>query len=94
MTRLVRNTFGFAAVMALGAFTGTVTVSTAQAQEKCFKAGGEATMVTEDLAKFMARAALKNSIAAASAKPVGEAKVNCKPGFASTYCLAEQKACK
>ena len=33
---------------------------------KCVMAGGEATMVTEDLAKFMAGAALKNSMAAHS----------------------------
>jgi hypothetical protein len=44
------------AVAAVCAFTGS-----AQAGG-CVLAGGEATMVTQDLAKFMASAALKNSI--------------------------------
>ena len=51
-------------------------------------------MVTSDLAKFMAGAALKNSIAGMGAKPAGEAKMTCKDGIASVYCLAQQRACK
>ena len=43
----------------------------APADAKCVRAGGQATMITEDLAKFMAGAALKNSIAGMGAKPVG-----------------------
>lgn len=69
----------------------------AQAQEqksKCVMAGGEATMITGDLARFMANAALNNSIKGMNAKGVGAAKVTCKDGLASVYCLAKQRACK
>jgi hypothetical protein len=67
------------------------------AQDKkggCVLAGGEATMITTDLAKFMAGAALKNSINGMGAKPSGEVKMTCKEGFASVYCIARQRACK
>jgi hypothetical protein len=67
------------------------------AQDKkagCVLAGGEATMVTSDLAKFMAGAALKNSINGMGAKPTGEVKMTCKEAFASVYCIARQRACK
>jgi hypothetical protein len=77
------------AVAALGA--------TAIAQDKkggCVMAGGEATMITSDLAKFMANAALKNSISGMGAKASGEVKMDCKESFASVYCIAKQRACK
>ena len=67
------------------------------AQDKkggCVLAGGEATMVTADLAKFMAGAALKNSISGMGAKASGDVKMTCKEGFASVHCLAQQRACK
>ena len=59
---------------------------------KCVLAGGEATMVTEDLAKFMAEAALKNSISAHNWKPAGKVKMTCKTEV-TTHCVAKQKAC-
>ncbi len=65
----------------------------ALAKGKCVMAGGEATMVTEDLAKFMAGAALKNSIAGMGATPSGAVAVKCTPGVL-TYCIARQRACK
>ena len=61
---------------------------------KCVTAGGEATMVTQDLAEFMAKAALKNSISGMGAKPSGEIKLKCNPSGVLQYCKAEQKACK
>ena len=84
----------FVAAIALGA---TALASTTFAQEKkksCFLAGGEATMITTDLAKFMANAALNNSIKGASATASGAVKMTCKDGVASVYCLAQQRACK
>lgn len=61
---------------------------------KCVVAGGEATMVTEDLAKFMAGAALKNSMAAHGWKPMGAVKMKCDAGTAGlAHCMARQKAC-
>ena len=76
------------ALAALGA------IATAQEKGGCVLAGGEATMVTTDLAKFMAGAALKNSISGMGAKASGEVKMSCKESFASVYCLAQQRACK
>ena len=61
---------------------------------KCVKAGGEANMVTQDLAEFMAKAALKNSIAGMGAKPSGQVKLKCNQNGALQYCKAEQTACK
>lgn len=61
---------------------------------KCVMAGGEATMVTQDLAKFMANAALKNSMAAHKWSPKGAVKVTCDSGVAGlAHCSARQKAC-
>lgn len=66
----------------------------AQAGSHCVKAGGEATMVTTDLGKFMAKAALKNSIAGMGAKPAGEISMTCKEDTLTTHCIAHQRACK
>lgn len=66
----------------------------AEASSHCVRAGGEATMITEDLAKFMAQAALKNSIAGMGAKPVGPINLKCTTGSGLPYCIARQKACK
>jgi hypothetical protein len=76
------------AVLALGS-------SGMQAQAaKCVKAGGQATMITEDLAKFMATAALNNSITGMGAKAVGPVSMKCEGGMAMPTCVARQKACK
>lgn len=73
------------AVMALGV--------TSSAHAKCVMAGGEATMVTEDLAKFMAEAALKNSIAANGWKPAGPVQMKCDAPNGLPHCMARRKAC-
>jgi hypothetical protein len=62
------------------------------AAAKCVVAGGEATMVTQDLAKFMAGAALKNSMAAHGWKPQGAVKMKCD-ATGLPHCVAKQKAC-
>lgn len=66
----------------------------AQAAKSCVMAGGEATMVTKDLAVFMANAALTNSMKAKGLTAQGKAKVTCKDPSPLTYCIAQQKACK
>jgi hypothetical protein len=66
----------------------------APAEAKCVRAGGQATMITEDLAKFMAGAALKNSIAGMGAKPIGPVAMKCSYGSGLPTCVARQKACK
>lgn len=60
----------------------------------CVMAGGEATMVTQDLAKFMASAALKNSITAHNWKPHGAVTITCDTSSVGlAHCVARQKAC-
>jgi hypothetical protein len=79
-----------AALLTVGA--GSVTAAP-KAAAKCVMAGGEATMVTEDLARFMAGAALKNSIAGMGAKPNGAILTKCS-ATGLTYCISKQRACK
>ncbi len=80
------------AAMSLGAMS--LMTNDASAKPNCVLAGGEATMITADLAKFMAEAALKNSISGMGAKPAGKIALTCNAQFASTYCVARQRACK
>jgi len=63
------------------------------AARHCVMAGGSANMITHDLAVFMAKAALGNSIKGMGAKPVGPIKLKCDSSV-PVYCLARQKACK
>ena len=60
---------------------------------KCVMAGGEATMVTEDLAKFMSEAALKNSIAAHSWTASGSVSTKCDSANGLPHCVSKRKAC-
>ena len=78
------------AAIAVAAIAGSA--YTAQAGGKCVLAGGEATMVTEDLAKFMAGAALKNSMAAHGWTAHGAVKMKCDSS-GLPHCVAHQKAC-
>lgn len=89
MTRIAR--FSFVAVAAL---VGGFALSAPASAKGCVQAGGEATMVTGDLARFMANAALKNSIKDKGLKAVGPVKVTCKAPNPLTYCRATQRACK
>lgn len=66
----------------------------AEAKQSCVRAGGQATMITQDLAKFMAEAALKNSISGMGAKPVGKVSLACSSEAGMSSCTARQKACK
>ncbi len=79
------------AVLALGIVTAAQAAP--KAGGKCVQAGGTADMITEDLARFMANAALNNQMKAAGLKPSGPAKVVCKPGY-PINCTATQRACK
>jgi hypothetical protein len=66
----------------------------AEARSKCVRAGGQATMVTLDLAKFMATAALNNSISGMGAKAAGPVSMKCSGDMIMPTCTARQKACK
>jgi len=74
------------------ALATTMTISSAEAG--CRRAGGEATMITKDLAVFMATAALKNSIADHGERPKGAIRVACKDDTFTTTCTARRQACK
>lgn len=75
--------------IAAAAFAGPV-----GAKGKCVMAGGEGANVLPDVAKFMADAALKNSIAAGGLKASGKVKQTCKTDVVLTTCVSKQKACK
>ncbi len=80
---------GLASTIALaGALTAT------SAEAGCRRAGGEATMITKDLAVFMANAALKNSIADHGERPAGPVTLTCKDDTFTTTCHARRQACK
>ncbi len=87
MTRA--DVVGFSLAIAL---VGATAVSSAEAG--CRRAGGEATMITKDLAVFMAKAALKNSIADHGERPKGPIKVACKDDTFTTTCTARRQACR
>ena len=61
---------------------------------KCVMAGGEGSNVLPDVAKFMANAALGNSISGAGMKASGTVAMNCKSELLLTTCTAKQRACK
>jgi len=83
------RSFLFAAAVVAAAM-----VSTGAHAGSCVKAGGEATMLTEDLAKFMAGAALKNQMKANGLKPTGQVSMKCTAATFGTHCIAHQRACK
>jgi len=74
------------------ALAGAMTISSAEAG--CRRAGGVATMITKDLAVFMAEAALKNSIADHGERPKGAVHVACKDDTFTTTCTARRQACR
>ncbi|MFM1813420.1 MAG: hypothetical protein RLZ98_115 [Pseudomonadota bacterium] len=79
------------AVIALGS---VFAVTGAAHAKKCVLAGGEGTGVTQDVATFMANAALKQSMQKLGVKPSGKAKVSCKTDLVITTCVAKQRGCK
>ena len=74
------------------ALAGATTWSSAEAG--CRRAGGVATMVTYDLAVFMANAALKNSIADHGERPAGAVQLKCTDDTLTTTCTARRQACR
>lgn len=82
-------------IIAFALWASSSLVPTGAGAANCVRAGGEATMVTEGLAKFMAEAALKNSISGMGAKPAGKIAMTCSTtSLAMTSCTAKQRACK
>ena len=87
------NIFAYCGIAAFSMLALATSASATHTGGKCVMAGGEATMVTEDLAKFMAGAALKNAMAAHNWKPHGAVKMKCDTANALPHCMARQKAC-
>ncbi len=61
---------------------------------KCVRAGGEGSNVLPDVAKFMANAALANSISGLGMKAKGPISTSCKTNLLLTTCVSRQRACK
>lgn len=78
--------------LVIGALTA-VGAQTLSADAGCRMAGGSAFMVTQGLAEFMAKAALKNSISDHGWRPAGPIKLSCKADLATTTCYARRRAC-
>ena len=91
MTKTIR----IAALAAAGLMISALHAAPAEAAKAtCVKAGGTATSPTTDIATFMAKAALKNSIEAQSLKQVGAETVKCDGQLLGPTCVATAKACK
>jgi hypothetical protein len=82
----MRSTFIVAYVISLA-------VSVTSAHAGCRTVVGSADMITKDLAKFMAEAALKNAIKDKGLKPSGEMTMTCRDDAVTTYCKATRRAC-
>jgi len=89
----MRTTIRFA-TMAAVACGAIVLAGGPAAAAKCVKAGGTATSPTVDIATFMAKAALKNSIEAQGLKQKGPETVKCDGAVLGPTCVATAKACK
>lgn len=90
------KSFGVAAggVVAAALLTMTAVSLPSEAKGNCVLAGGEGSNVLPDVAKFMADAALKNSIAANGWKAAGKISQTCKTDVILTTCVSRQRACK
>jgi hypothetical protein len=93
MIRSTHFTIAAAATLLVALGAGSA-VQAAPMGAKCVLAGGEANMITQGLAEFMAKAALKNSINGMGAKPAGVVALKCNQNGALQYCKATQRACK
>jgi len=80
--------------MGIAAVSAVIVTTSTEASAGCVMAGGESVMMTEDLARFMAGAALKNAIAAHGWKAHGAVKTTCSTSsIGLPHCQARQKAC-
>lgn len=82
------------AITALAAAPLLAIAASPSLAKKCVLAGGQGTGVTNDVAKFMATAALNNSISGAGLKAAGQISYDCKYELVVSSCTAKQRACK
>ena len=81
------------AALATTVLAGGLTSTPADARAKCVRAGAQATMLTEDLAKLSATTTLQTSISLKGQKGVGPIAVKCTGGPVLPTCVARQRAC-
>jgi len=81
------------AALATVVVAGGMMSSQAEAKAKCVRAGAQATMLTEDLAKFSATTTLQTSISLKGQKGVGPIAMKCTGGPVLPTCVARQRAC-
>ena len=93
MVRTARFAVSFSASL-IAAIAIGATAQAAPKASKCVMAGGEANMVTQGLAEFMANAALKNSIKGMGAEAAGPIALKCNANGVLQYCKATRRACK
>jgi hypothetical protein len=79
--------FGALGAIALSAFATA-------ADAKCVRAGGQATAITHELARDLAKMALNTNISTWGGKAVGKTHYDCKYEFVFSTCSAKQRACK
>ncbi|MBL8566164.1 MAG: hypothetical protein JNM89_10655 [Hyphomicrobiaceae bacterium] len=87
----------FASKLATGAVSALLLAAALSAPASagsCVRAGGEGSNVLPDVAKFMANAALANSISALGMKAKGPIATSCKTNLLLTTCVSRQRACK
>lgn len=90
----MRTMYLFAgAALAVAVSAGGLMTSQAEAKAKCVRAGAQATMLTEDLAKFSATTTLQTSISLKGQKGVGPIAMKCTGGPVLPTCVARQRAC-
>ena len=87
------RSFGAVAAAAALAALSCLPATSAMAKGKCVRAGGQGSNLLPDVAKYMANAALANSIAAHGWKPAGKIKQTCKSDGLMTTCVSRQRAC-
>jgi hypothetical protein len=76
------------------AIIAILSITASAAHAECRTVAGSADMITRDLAKFMAEAALKNAIADKGMKPAGPINMQCRDDTVTTYCKATRQACR
>jgi hypothetical protein len=80
--------------MGVAVFAAAIAMASTEAYAGCFMTGGVSMMVTEDLAKSGAVAALNDAMAAHGWKPHGHVRMKCETSaIGLPKCHASQKAC-
>lgn len=77
---------------ALGA--AALLVSGSAAEAKCVRAVGQATAITHELARDLAKMTLATNIGTWGGKAAGKTMYDCKYEFVFSTCSAKQRACK